>query len=71
MTAGTTYTENTIVVLLTYSDNDEWVTEQGAQAFGESLNAKLVLDANRGHFTYNDDVTQLPSVLNEILERCK
>ncbi len=51
-----------------YSDNDPYVPESNAQFFKEKLNAKLVLDPGRGHFTEDeDDVTQLPSVRDELL----
>jgi serine hydrolase len=54
-----------------YSDNDKRVTEKDAMNFGSNLGAKLVMDANRGHFTDDDDVTQLPSVLDETLKLFK
>jgi predicted alpha/beta hydrolase family esterase len=50
-----------------YSDDDPHVLEANSQIFREKLNAKLVLDEGRGHFTEDDDVTQLPSVLDELL----
>ncbi len=50
-----------------YSDNDPYVTEADAQLLGRNLGAKMVLDAGRGHFTEEDDVTQLPAVLDELL----
>ncbi|MCL5239464.1 MAG: alpha/beta hydrolase [Candidatus Marsarchaeota archaeon] len=51
-----------------YSDNDPVVPESNAQLFREKLNAKLVLDSGRGHFTEDeDDITELPSVLDETL----
>lgn len=50
-----------------YSDNDPHVPERNARDFEEKLNAKLVLDSGRGHFTTDeDDVTQLPTVLDEL-----
>jgi len=54
-----------------YSDNDPYVLVEEANKFGNNLNAKLVLDQNRGHFGDDDDVTQLPVLLNEVLEIAK
>lgn len=54
-----------------YSDNDMWVTKSEAKSIGNNLNAKLVLDKNKGHFTEEDNVIQLPSVLEASLELCK
>ncbi len=50
-----------------YSDDDPFVPVSEAQILKDKLNAKLVLDSGRGHFTDEDDVTQLPVVLNELL----
>ncbi len=50
-----------------YSDDDPYVPVSNAQFFQEKLGAKLVLDSRRGHFTDEDDVTQLPIVLKELL----
>ena len=50
-----------------YSDDDPHVPVGEAQILKEKLNAKLVLDSGRGHFGEEDDVTQLPSVLEELL----
>ena len=54
-----------------YSNNDAFVPEANATSFGSSLNAKLVMDENKGHFSDDDDVTQLPSALNELLDIMK
>lgn len=50
-----------------YSDDDPYVPTENSVLFAEKLNAKLVLDQNRGHFTDEDDVTQLPILLKELL----
>lgn len=50
-----------------YSDNDPYVPESNAQIFKEKLNAKLIMESGRGHFTDEDDVTQLPSARDELL----
>jgi predicted alpha/beta hydrolase family esterase len=51
-----------------YSDDDPYVPVENSQVFKEKLNAKLVLDSGRGHFTDDeDDVTQLPTARDELL----
>ncbi len=50
-----------------YSDNDPYVPIGQAKTFGNNLNAKLILESNRGHFSDSDDVTQIPVLLNELL----
>lgn len=54
-----------------YSDNDPYVTIEEASEFGQNLNAKLVMDSNRGHFADDDDVTQLPVLLRELMKIVK
>ena len=53
--------------IVIYSDNDPKVSEENAKDFGNKLGAKLILEENRGHFRDEDDVTQLPIMLKEIL----
>ena len=50
-----------------YSNDDPKVQEENAKEFGNRLGAKLILEENRGHFTDEDDVTQLPVIIKEIL----
>ncbi len=50
-----------------YSDNDPFVPESDAQIFREKLNAKLVLDEGKGHFTAGGGVTELTTALDELL----
>ena len=57
-------TESFVVI---YSDNDPYVPADSAQLIGEKLNAKIVLDSGRGHFSEEDDVTQLPAARDELL----
>ncbi len=49
------------------SDNDPYVPVNEAQKFGIALGAKIVMDNGRGHFSDDDDVTQLPGLLQELL----
>ena len=54
--------------IVIYSDDDKYVPSDNAKAFGGNLGAKLTLEQKRGHFTDEDDVTQLPILLKELLE---
>jgi len=54
-----------------YSNNDQWVLEEEANSIGKRLNAKMVLDKEKGHFTEEEGVTELPSLLDESLAMCK
>ena len=51
-----------------YSENDKSVEKKDQENFGKMLGAKMILEEHRGHFTDQDDVTQIPSLLNMILE---
>jgi hypothetical protein len=52
-----------------YSNDDPKVPQENAKDFANRLGAKLILEESRGHFTDEDDVTQLPVLLKEILEQ--
>jgi predicted alpha/beta hydrolase family esterase len=49
-----------------FSDNDDWVDLSNSQVYKEKLGAKIVIEHNKGHFSGNDGVTELPSVLKAI-----
>ncbi len=51
-----------------YSDNDPYVIVENAKIFERNLNAKLVLDPQKGHFSEDEGITELPSVLEEVLD---
>ncbi len=53
--------------VVVYSDNDKFVSQEDAISFGERLGAECILDQNRGHFSDEDDVTQLPILLEKLL----
>lgn len=54
-----------------YSNDDPYVPQSEAELLKGNVNAKLILDPNRGHFSDDDGVTQLPSALKELLEIAK
>ena len=43
--------------------------DDNAKAFREKLGAKVIVEKNKGHFTEDDGVTELPEVLKEIFLR--
>lgn len=54
-----------------FSDNDYYVPLEEKNVFEENLNSKTIVLKNKGHFTASDDVTELPVVLDELLELVK
>jgi len=55
-----------------YSDNDPYVPVSDSKLFKERLGAEVILEKNKGHITGGDDnVTELPIVLEKILEMSK
>ncbi len=49
------------------SDNDPVVPRERGLELKKQLNAKLIVEHNKGHFNAIDGVTQLPVVLEEII----
>jgi len=55
----------TITVFL--SDNEPYgYSKENEQIFKEKLGAAVVIEENKGHFTYEDGVTEVPEVLEVI-----
>lgn len=50
-----------------FSDNDPYVPIGDAKLFEEHLNARIVFESRKGHFTSEDNVTSLMVVLNEFM----
>ncbi|MCX6765843.1 MAG: alpha/beta hydrolase [Candidatus Moranbacteria bacterium] len=65
-------THNFIAV---FSDNDPFVPlEENKKLFSEKLNAEIIIEKNKGHFTGEDGVYETPSVLqifSDILKQGK
>lgn len=55
-------------IVAIFSDNDADVSLDDATVFEERLNAKIIVEKNKGHFTSEYGVEKLPSVLNSIKE---
>jgi uncharacterized protein len=54
-----------------FSDNDPYVKVAQSKIFEEALGSSIIVHPNRGHFTYEDGVTELHVALNEILKMTK
>ncbi|MFA5841465.1 MAG: alpha/beta hydrolase [Candidatus Paceibacterota bacterium] len=51
-----------------FSDNDELVPLTDSEIFREKLGAQIIIEHNKGHFSGEDGVTELPSALQAILD---
>lgn len=54
-----------------FSDNDPFVPKEDSKIFKEKLKAKIIIEHNKGHFSGEDNIKELPSVLNSLLEMIK
>lgn len=54
-----------------FSDNDPYVPVSDAEIFRERLNAKIIIEHNRGHMGGHDNLKEFPLVLNELTELMK
>ncbi|MEK6850020.1 MAG: alpha/beta hydrolase [Nanoarchaeota archaeon] len=61
---------NKIIVYLSNDDPYNCVDEN-AKIFREMLGAEVIVEINKGHFTEGDGVTEMPEVLDKILEISK
>ncbi len=57
-------TDNFTVFL---SDTDEWVPLSDREIFKEKLGAKVIVQKNKGHFTEDDGVVEMPEI-SELLK---
>ncbi len=51
-----------------FSDNDPFVPLSDSNIFKKQLNAKILLEKQKGHFSGSDKINQLPLVLEELLK---
>jgi uncharacterized protein len=59
-----------LIVIL--SDNEPYnFVEENSKKFKQELNAKIIIEKGNGHFTEDDGITELPIVLEKILEVIK
>lgn len=62
------HTKNIVAV---FSDDDEFVSLDNIDMFKEYLGAKTILEHNRGHFSQETGIKELPVVLEELLKMAK
>jgi uncharacterized protein len=58
-------------VVAIFSDNDKFVYVEDSEIFRKELNAKVLIEHDKGHFTKRDGVTEIHAVLNELLGMAK
>ena len=47
-----------------FSDNDPFVPEENWELFSKNLGAEIIVEKNKGHFTEDDNVFELPEILS-------
>lgn len=60
--------QHTSNITAVFSDDDPWVPVDNQAAFEKNLGAKTLLLSGRGHFSADQGITQVPEVLDAILE---
>src|SRR3989338_3003230 len=50
-----------------FSDNDPWVSLSDKEVFKSILDAKVIVEHNKGHFTSEDGLTNFPLVVKEVV----
>ncbi|MEM4247276.1 MAG: alpha/beta hydrolase [Candidatus Woesearchaeota archaeon] len=53
-------------IIAIFCDDDEWVPVENAEMFRNRLNAEIIIETGKGHFTGDDGVTELPEALEAI-----
>lgn len=51
-----------------FSDNDPFVSLKEKDVFKDKLNAKIIIEHNKGHFDPSSKVKEVPSILKSLLE---
>ncbi len=59
--------KNAKKIIAIFSDNDPFVPLENVKMFEQKLNAKTIIEKNKGHFNLGDGVTTLPIALEELL----
>ena len=60
--------KHTSKIIAIFSDNDLVVPmEENKKIFEDKFNAEIIVEGGKGHFTEEDGVTEVPPVLNAIL----
>lgn len=51
-----------------FSDNDPYVPAENWEMFSKNLGAEIVMESNKGHFTDDDGIKELPAALDAVLK---
>ena len=51
-----------------FSDNDPWVIPENQSSWKEKVGAEIIIEHNRGHFSGDDGIKELPSALDAVLK---
>ncbi len=55
-------------IVCLFSDNDPYVPAENWDIFSKNLDAEIIIEKNKGHFTEEDRVTELPAALEAVLK---
>ncbi len=50
-----------------FSDNDQWVPVSDKEIFRQLLDAKIIVEHEKGHFAEDDNIFEVPQVIDEIV----
>ena len=50
-------------IICIFSDNDQWVPLADKEIFRQFFGAKIIVEHNKGHFTQDDGVTEVPDII--------
>ena len=54
-------------IVAVFSDNDPYVPVENSKIFRKELNAKIIIEKNKKHFSGEDGIKKLPAALKELL----
>ncbi len=55
-------------LIVIFSDNDPFVPAENRKIFEQKLNAKVIIEHKKGHFSGADKIIELPAALEAVLE---
>ncbi|OGI25548.1 MAG: hypothetical protein A3J76_05685 [Candidatus Moranbacteria bacterium RBG_13_45_13] len=55
-------------IICIFSDNDPYVPAENWDMFSKNLGAEIIIEKNKGHFTDEDEVAELPVALESVLK---
>ena len=60
--------KHTSKIIAIFSDNDPYVPSENIDLFKNRFNAEVIVESQKGHFTEDDGIKELPSALRVILK---